>query len=233
MFKYIILLSTLLSFNVSAVDVKTYIPTNAYQYLPLVKTETDRIFPEIPIKAYPAALAEHESCIHLKHSRCWNPKSELRTKREFGVGFGQITKAYKEDGSIRFDSLTDMVRIHNKELKELSWSNITTRPDLQIRAMLLMSKGNYKELFKVADPIERLKMTDLAYNAGLGRVNKNRMQCRLSKNCDTQLWDNNVELHCTASKRILYGNRSACDIMKHHVNSVMYERLPKYKPYFN
>lgn len=232
MLKYLVILLSIYSLQVSAIDVKTYIPENAKLYLPTVKSESEKFFPELPIKAYPAALAEQESCLSLKHKRCWSPTSQLKTKREEGAGTFQLTRAFKEDGSIRFDSLSDMVKLHNKELKELSWGNVYTRPDLQIRAMLLMSRDNYKSLYKVIDKPNRLYMTDLAYNGGIGRVYKDRMACGLAKGCDPQLWFGHVEKYCTAGKKPLYGNRSSCDIQREHVHSVFKVRLNKYKSYF-
>lgn len=232
MLKYLVILLSIYSLQASAIDVKTYIPENAKLYLHTVKSESEKFFPELPIKAYPAALIEQESCIHLQAKRCWKPNSQLKTKREIGIGLGQTTVAFKEDGSVRFDSLKEMVDRHKLELKELSWSNIAVRPDLQIRFIMLMSRDNYKSLYKVTDAPNRLYMTDLAYNGGIGRVYKDRMACGLAKGCDPQLWFGHVEKYCTAGKKPLYGNRSSCDIQREHVHSVFKVRLNKYKSYF-
>jgi hypothetical protein len=212
-------------------DTKTYIPKNAPEFLPLVKEEATRLMPDLSTPWYFGGLIEHESCISLKHSRCWQPTSELKTSREQGVGLGQTTRAYNSDGSIRFDSLSDLRKANMAELKDLSWSNIKQRPDLQIRSIILMTKGNYKQLYSIEDPYQRLAMTDVAYNAGLGRVKKNRLQCGLTKGCDPQKWFDNVEDQCTASKKPIYSGRSACDIMNHHAYDVLNVRMNKYKPF--
>jgi len=52
---------------VLAQSVETYIPPQAFQYLPIVKTEAQRIIPEILTPWYFGGLIEHESCISLKH----------------------------------------------------------------------------------------------------------------------------------------------------------------------
>ncbi len=231
--KKIILLILLNCFSAFAQDVKTFIPKNAPQFLPIVKAEANRLMPDLTTSWYFAGLIEHESCISLKHSRCWQPTSQLKTAREQGAGLGQLTRTYKADGSIRFDSLSDLRRANMSELKELSWSNITQRPDLQIRGIVLMTRSNYKQLYMINDEYQRLAMTDVAYNAGLGRVKKNRLQCGLAKGCDTQVWFQNVETQCTASKKPIYSGRSACDIMNHHAKDVLKIRMPKYKTYFN
>lgn len=212
-------------------NVKTYIPLAAFEYLPIVKKEADRIMPNSPSVAYFGALIEQESCISLKHKRCWRPQSELRTSRELGIGLGMITQAYRDDGSVRFDSLQEMRDKHRAELKELSWLTVKERPDLQIRAIMLMTRDNYTRLYMVKDPMARLAMTDAAYNGGYGGLSKERTACGLAKNCDPQYWFNHIEKFCLKGHRVLYGNRTACDINREHVHSALIVRLPKYENY--
>lgn len=212
------------------VNVKTYIPKNAKTYLPILKTEINRLMPDVEYPEYFGGLIEHESCISLTHSRCWSPTSTLSTSRELGIGLSQITKTFNPDGSIRFDSLSDLRKVHMAELKELSWDNVKQRPDLQIRGILLMTSDNRKALWKVTDNLERFKMADAAYNTGLGRVNKKRLQCGLTEGCNPQIWSGNVESINVTGSRILYGNRTAHDIVTHHVSDV-FMRKNKYQPY--
>ena len=208
---------------------ETYIPEKAKKYLPVLLEEIDRLFPDHPYKAYFPALIEQESCIHLKHKRCWDPSSELKTSREQGVGLGQLTRTLRKNGSLRFDKLQELRRAHKEELHELTWSNIKKRPDLQIRAIILLYRDNWKRIpGQVKDIISKMAMTDLSYNAGLGRVYKNRRVCGLAADCDPNIYFDNVERYCTASKRKLYGNRSACDIMKDHVEKTLLRRNFKY-----
>ena len=219
----------------SGIDVKTYIPKRAPQYILTIAAEEKQFFPEIPAHHYIPGLIEQESCITLTHSRCFNPTSELKTSREQGVGLGQLTRAFRVDGSTRFDSLKDLRNQHSEELSELNWNNIRERPDLQIRSIMLMSRDNYKRLSKIKDPMERLKMSDAAYNAGLGRVIKDRTKCSLTAGCDPQVWDDNVEMTCTASHTpiAMYGNKSPCRINREHVYNVFELRMPKYLQFYN
>lgn len=203
-------------------------PPQALQYLPILAHEQQAFWPGMPYPAYLGGLIEHESCITLKHSRCWNPASRLKTAREEGAGFGQITRAYRADGSIRFDALTEM-RTRHPALREWSWANVYQRPELQLRAVVLMSRDNYQALRMVADPLARLTFADAAYNGGLGGVQKERRTCGLKDGCDPQQWFDHVELVCLKSKRILYGTRSACDINRHHVVDVLLVRAPRYE----
>jgi hypothetical protein len=205
-----------------------YIPEQAKQYFPVVKDQANLYMPGFKPQAYFGALIEHESCISLKHSKCWNPASRLKTDREEGAGLGQITKAYNQDGSVRFDLLSEMKTRHS-DLKELSWSNVYQRPDLQIRAMVLLTKTNFNKLSMIPDNMDRIAMADAAYNGGIGGLFNERRACGLAKGCDSTKWFNNVENYCLKSKKALYGLRSACDINRHHVHDVLQLKLPKYK----
>lgn len=229
MIRYVIVLCLLLiSYSTQAQNVKTYIPSNAFLYLPMLKVEQSKFFPELPVPAYMPALVEHESCISLTSKRCWSPESELKSAREQGVGFGQTTRAYNKAGKVRMDALKDIRDRHNAELRELSWLNIKQRPDLQLRALVLISKDNYKALFQITDPSARLQMSDAAYNGGLGGLRKERTACGFAKDCDPQYWFGHVERYCLKSKTAIYGSRSPCDINRHHVSDVFNTRLPKY-----
>lgn len=208
---------------------QSFIPPNAYVLRPVVIKEVDNIFPDIPNRHYVPALIEHESCITLRHKRCWSPTSRLKTYREEGAGVGQLTRAYNKDGTIRFDALTELRTRHRRYLAELTWDNVYQRPDLQIRALTLMVRDNYKTLYDVDEPIQRLAMTDASYNGGMGGLQRERRQCSLVKGCNPDFWFGNVERFCMKSKKVLYGNRSACDINRHHVSDVMTVRLPKYE----
>lgn len=177
-------------------------------------------------------MIEHESCISLKHSKCWNPKSRLRSQREEGAGLGQLTRAYRPDGTQRFDALEELKLKHREALHELSWQNIYSRPDLQMRAVILKSKDNYDYYIKYSNnQLEALAFGDAAYNGGIGGLNSERRACKLAKDCDHTKWFGNVERFCLKSKVALYGNRSACDINRHHVRDVLITRSPKYEQY--
>lgn len=132
---------------------------------------------------------------------------------------------------MRFDALAE-VRDKHPELRELNWGNVYTRPDLQIRALVLKMRDNYQIYEKYADTYNALAFADAAYNGGIGGVNNERRACHISTNCDAKIWFNNVEKFCLKSKAALYGQRSACDINRHHVQDVLIVRAPKYIKYF-
>lgn len=225
--KWIIaLMSLLLTASVWPQD---YIPPRAYEHRDTIKAELDRLFPTISRYNYIPALIEHESCVTLRSNKCWSSTSELRSARERGIGLGQLTKAFNKDGSLRFDSLTEMRNRYRSELKELDWDTVYQRPDVQIRVIVLMTRDNYSKLYDVKEPLERLTLTNVAYNGGLGGLQRERRQCSLVKGCDANKWFGHVERHCLKSKKVLYGNRSACDINRTHSAKVMLYNLPKYE----
>jgi hypothetical protein len=215
---------------VSASEMKDYIPTKALQYLPMVSTEQSKLWPSLDHPGYLGGLIELESCISLTHSKCWDPTSRLKTSREEGAGLGQLTRAYTRSGKIRFDTLSRLRTQYYTHLKELSWSNVYQRPDLQIRAIILLVKENYQALQNLAaNSFEQLAMADSAYNGGLRDVHRSRRLCGIKKDCDPKYWFNHVEHTCTKSTKALYAGRNPCQINRHHVRSVLLDRAPKYQ----
>lgn len=211
-------------------DVTKDIPEQAHQYLPLLKTQINEVMPGFHAPEYFGALIEHESgCPGIK-SMCWNPKARLKSSREEGAGLSQITRAYKEDGSLRFDALAETRKLDPRGLNELRWETVYERPDLQLRVMVVMTRQNWNRVGKLTqDPHLQLQLTDLSYNAGFGRVLNDLRACSLHNGCDPTKWKGHVEETCTASKKPIYGTRSACDICRHHVHDVVDTRMPKYK----
>lgn len=219
-----------------AQNVKTYIPPQAFDYRDQLHDEIQKMLPELPDYNFLPALIEHESCISLKHSRCWSPSSTYSTSREHSVGFFQIAKAYRPDGTVRMDTLSDLKNRYTSSLKELTWKNIGQRPDLQFRAGLALTHANWNQLLSVSDPNERMVFVDVAHNSGAGWVAKERRACGLAAGCDAQKWFGNVEKHCLRSKtpNKNWGGLSVCDISRRHPKDVFENRMPKYQDqYFN
>lgn len=219
--------------TVFAISKNDFIPDKAFKYKETIRKEIEVYFPDLYNFNYLPSLVEHESCISLTHKRCWEPTSQLKTSREIGAGLGQVTKAFNPDGTVRFDTLSEMAKRYKVELKEAKWETIYQRPDIQLRIIILMLRDDYKKLYAIENPEHRMQMVDAAYNGGLGGVLKERRACGLAQNCNPNVWFNNVEKTCLKSKKVLYGTRSACDINRHHVHDVFHNNIPKYnKSYF-
>ena len=122
---------------------------------------------------------------------------------------------------------------HKKELAELSWQNILDRPDLQLRAVLLMMKDNYTYYSKYSsNATEAYLFATASYNGGIGGLDNERRACKLASWCDHTKWTDNVEKLCLKSKVALYGNRSACDINRAYPKDIIYIRSPKYQKFW-
>lgn len=220
----------LFSGTARAQDVRSAIPPGAVIYAPVLRAERLKFWPDDPHPQMLGALVEHESCVSLASPRCWNPKASLKNAREEGAGFGQITRAYARDGSVRMDALADL-RDRHPALREWSWANVYDRPDLQLRAIVLMSRDNFVFFRRlVADDLFALHFADAAYSGGVGGVQRERQACQLARGCDPKQWFGHVELHCLKSSEKIaqYGNRSACDINRGHVVDVCLVRSRKY-----
>lgn len=202
------------------------LPPGYLKYGPALQAEQRHYWPDHPAPYLLAALVEQESCISLRHSRCWNPLAKLKASREEGAGMGQITRAYRADGSLRFDALVGLRQQYGGAMGELSWDTIYQRADLQLRGIVLMSRDAARP-FREASAM--LEFGDAGYNGGVSGVQKERRACALSKGCDPGRWFAHVEAHCLKSRQPLYGGRSACDINREHVRNVFLVRAEKYR----
>ena len=214
----------------SGFDINKDIPEQAMQYLPILSAQVKDLMPTFFAPHYFGALIEHETGCPAIKSMCWNPKARLKSKREEGAGLSQITRTFKENGGLRFDALEETRKLDPRGLNELRWDTVYERPDLQMRVMVIKSRQNWNMVGKITkDKYIQLMLTDLSYNAGFGRVLNDMRACSLKKGCDPHTWSGHVEGTCTASKKPLYGGRSACDICRHHVHDVVETRMPKYR----
>ena len=125
-----------------------------------------------------------------------------------------------------------MRQAYRDELHELSWTTLKDRPDLQVRAIIILSRENHRKLISIKDDYERWSMTNLAYNGGIGAVNKARIACGLAKNCNPDVYWGHVERYNPKSTKPLYGNRSAKDINQQHTKHVMRDLLPRYNSFY-
>ena len=201
------------------------LPAGFATYSPILKAEQAKYWADHPDPAILAALVEQESCVSLKSPRCWNPAARLKSAREEGAGMGQITRAYRADGSLRFDALAGLRGRYGADLAGLSWDTVYQRPDLQLRALVLMSRDSART-FRGAPAW--LAFGDAGYNGGVAGAQKERRACKLSTGCDPGQWFGHVEAHCLKSRQPIYGNRSACDINREHVRNVLLVRRAKY-----
>lgn len=201
------------------------LPAGAVKYLPTLKAEIKNHWPDLPLPSVLAAQVEQESL--------WKLNATLKTSREEGVGLGQFTRAYRADGSLRFDALAETVRL-SPALAGWNW-NTRYDPVYQLRGVVIKNHFAFKKLRTlVGDDYNALAMTDAAYNGGLGGVFSERRLCAQIAGCNPDKWFGHVELHSTKSRAKWKGyGLSAFDINRQHVKNVMVVRRSKYIHCFN
>jgi hypothetical protein len=207
------------------------VPPQALEHLPTLVGKQRSIWPDAPMPSFLAAQVEQESCISLKHPRCWNPRVELKTSREYGFGLGQTTIAYRQDGSVRFNKWAEL-RTRYPSLRDWTWEN-RFDPAFQLTALVEMDKSIYKLWPDAASTRDRLGFTLSAYNGGEGGVRQDRLLCRNTPGCDPARWDGNVERYSLKSKIANAGyGKSAFEINREYPRNVLGIRRPKYDPFF-
>lgn len=207
------------------------VPKKAELYLPILVQQQEAIWPDAPMPSYLAAQVEQESCISLSHSRCWDPRAELKTSRENGVGLGQFTRAYNADGSIRFDKISELAAAHDS-LKGWSWA---TRydPKYQLTALIEMNKAIFRRQAGAASDRDRIGFTLSAYNGGEGGVLQDRRLCANTPGCDKSKWAGHVERTSLKSKTPSPGyGKSFFQINREYVHNILDVRRQKYIRYF-
>lgn len=194
----IALMLTVVCMRTTAQDVRTYIPQQAVNLLPVLQHEVDADWPAAPEPWTLAGQIEQESCITLKHPKCWNPHAELKTSREYGFGLGQTTIAYNADGSVRFNNF-EILKAQHKELTGWHWVDRYSA-QYQLQAFVLMSRDGFNRVQKAATPHERWAFALAGYNGGAAGVLKERLLCQNTVGCDPSRWWNNVEKTSTKSR---------------------------------
>lgn len=200
------------------------LPPNAVRYLPTLQAEISAHWPEMPLRSALGAQVEKETCISLKHSRCWSPRAELRTDRERGVGLGQITK------TARFDALAELRAQFPQQLAGWAWeSDRLYDPALQLRGLILMDLRNFRMVVGAATLEDRLAFAFAGYNGGMGGLSSDRIVCRATPGCDQARWFGHVE-HTSRKAKIAasgYGE-SFFAINRRYVREVLITRRGRY-----
>ncbi len=214
-----------------AEDGSGFIPKGARLYAPeLVKVGT-RVWPNAPEPWTFAGQVEQESCISLKHSRCWNPRAELKTSREYGFGFGQITTAYRADGSERFNKFEELKKEYGS-LKTWAWAD-RYRADFQLQALVEMDKTLFTTFKDAVGVRDQWGFALSAYNGGKGGVLQDRVLCANTRGCNNLAWFGHVEHTSLKTRKVNPGyGKSAFEINREYPRLILDTRREKYLPFW-
>lgn len=228
----LLLLASFASVPVGAQDARSYVPEGARRYAPVLVLEQKAVWPRMPEPWTLAGLVEQESCISLRHSKCWNPRAELKTPREYGFGFGQITVAYRANGTVRFNKFEELKASH-ASLKDWTWE---ARYDsaFQLKAIVEMCLGLWRKIPPAATTQDHLAFMLSSYNGGLSAVLQDRRMCSNIAGCDSGRWFGHVERHSVKSRvpQKGYGGQSWYGINREYVRNVLLLRRNKYRTFW-
>lgn len=198
------------------------IPALAQVYLPVLLAVVAALWPGMPDPALLAAQVEQETCITLKHSKCWNPRAELKTSREYGFGLGQITI------TPRFNNFVE-AKGWDESLAGWKWEN-RFDPEMQMRALVAYTRNLHRRVTFAETDRDRLAMTFSAYNGGFGGLLKDRKLCGATPGCNPGRWDGHVATTSFRAKTAVKGyGKSFFEINREYVHNIMVVRAPKYR----
>lgn len=212
-------------------DSRSYVPAGARTYAPALVKVQQAVWPSAPAPWTLAGQVEQESCISLTHSRCWNPRAELKTSREYGFGFGQITTAYRADGSVRFNKFEELVARY-PSLANWTWAN-RYNADYQLTALLELDRTLFAQMLDAATSDDQLAFMLAAYNGGRSGVLQDRLLCSNTPKCDSRRWFGNVAGTSLKTRRVNRGyGKSAFAINREYVSNILLIRRSKYKAFW-
>lgn len=207
------------------------VPSRALEHLPSLVKAQSSLWPAAPQPWFLAGQVEQETCPSLTSPKCWNPRTELKTSREYGFGLGQITIAYRADGSVRFNKWAEL-RARYPELRAWSWEQ-RYEPAYQLTAFVLMDRSICKLFADAASVEDTLAMCLAGYNGGEGAVKQDQLLCSNTPGCDPRRWFGHVEKN-SMKARVPYAGygKSPFDINREYPRAILGVRRAKYQQYF-
>lgn len=208
------------------------LPEGAKKFIPLLRKVLEEEWPKLSRKETIAGQIEQETCVSLSSSKCWNPKAELKTSREYGFGLGQITISYKQDGSTSVDNFSWIKKL-DKRLSDWKWEE-RYDPKRQILSLVVYDKYLFNRIPKAETEEDHLAFTFCSYNGGLGGLLKDRVLCASNPPCNPSKWFDNVEKNSWRAKTKVSGySKSFFEINREYVRNILKVRSEKYVRFMN
>lgn len=190
----------LLCFLVHVLVVGCYVPVGecsssslidrARPWLPLLESVLFSTWPQCPMpEIVPTQIGQESS---------WKQRAELKTYREYGFGFGQITV------TDRFNNFLEAKRVTG--MKDLPWDQ-RFDAKFQFKYLVLSDKSNYQIATKFLDgSISRTKGMLICYNAGPGTLLHRKREALKRGLKPPRQWDQGLaDIHAPYEERLLYG----------------------------
>jgi hypothetical protein len=208
--------------SVLASDLPPNLPEKAKPYWPILIEVQQDLWKDAPDVALLGSQIEQETCPSLKHSKCWNPRAELKTSREYGFGLGQLTV------TPRFNNFVESQK-WDVSLRGWTWED-RYNPVYQLRAVVAYMRNLNIQVKGANSDWDRYAMALSAYNGGLGGLNKDRVLCKNTKGCDSTKWFGHVEKTSLKAKTSVHGyGKSFFEINREYVRNVMIVRIGRYR----
>lgn len=175
-------------------------------------------WPDAPLPHIPPAQVEQESS--------WKDKATLRTSRELGRGLVQLTIAYTQNGSERFNSYKDATGY--AALRNWDWRNDPYNVRYQLTYLVLRDRATFKQTrLMMIDDAEAWRAALVAYNAGMGRVLSRRSNA-VKMGLDKTRWSGGLEHAYGLSENTALYNRPLWKAVNEYP-AVVFKRAEKYK----
>jgi hypothetical protein len=121
---------------------------------------------------------------HARAPQLLEPARRAAHEREQGVGLGQLTRAFRADGSTRFDALSELVRAYPKRALRPHVGQPLRSGAAAACALVLKDRQGYRAITGASTPQDQLAMAFAAYNGGPGGLASDRRMCAATTACD-------------------------------------------------
>lgn len=194
---------------------------NAEKYIPVLRDKVNSENSPFEWEVY-AAQIDKETCPSALHSKCWNERTEFKTKREYGFGLGQLTNTAKYDNFEYVKTLTP-------ELEDWEFSD---RFDAENQIIALLAMDRVCMFPDSASLVDSQAFMLACYNGGRGGVISDKLICSNTKGCNPKRWFGNVEHTSNKSRRKWNGyGRSMFEVNRDYPRDILFNRIKKYREY--
>lgn len=162
----------------------------AVPLIPVLCAAMAQFWADMPMPGSLGAQIEQESR--------WNPRAELKTAREYGVGLGQLTI------TPAFNNF-DTIKRQQPALRDWAWAD-RYQPRPQMIALLTMDRSGYESCGPLMGSArDALACAFSSYNGGFGGFKSDRRVCANTSGCDPRVWFGNVALTSLKAKTVVKG----------------------------